>query len=33
MELQELRGRIDQIHDQFVKLFAQRMDVAAQIAD
>ena len=33
MELQELRGRIDQIDDQLVKLFAQRMDVAAQIAD
>ena len=33
MELQELRGRIDQIDDQLVKLFVQRMDVAAQIAD
>lgn len=33
MELQELRGQIDQIDDQLVKLFAQRMDVAAQIAD
>ena len=33
MELQELRGQIDLIDDQLVKLFAQRMDVAAQIAD
>ena len=33
MEIQELRGQIDQIDDQLVKLFAQRMDVAAQIAD
>ena len=33
MEMNELRGQIDRIDDQIVKLFAQRMDVAAQIAD
>ncbi len=33
MELSELRGQIDRIDDELVKLFAQRMDVAAQIAD
>ena len=33
MDIQELRGEIDAIDDQLVKLFAQRMDVAAQIAD
>ena len=33
MDLNELRGQIDQIDDQLVKLFGQRMDVAAQIAD
>ncbi len=33
MELQELRGQIDKIDDELVRLFAQRMDVAAQIAD
>ena len=33
MDIQELRGQIDQIDDQIVQLFGQRMDVAAQIAD
>ncbi len=33
MELQELRGQIDQIDNELVRLFTQRMDVAAQIAD
>ena len=33
MDLQELRGMIDNIDDQLVSLFTQRMDVAAQIAD
>lgn len=33
MELQDLRTEIDNIDDQLVKLFAQRMDIAAQIAD
>ena len=33
MDLQELRGQIDQIDDQLVKLFAQRMEVSAQIGD
>ena len=33
MDITDLRGQIDQIDDQIVKLFAQRMDVAAQIAD
>ncbi len=33
MELSELRGKIDNIDDQLVKLFAQRMEVAAQIGD
>ena len=33
MDLNELRGEIDRIDDQLVKLFGQRMDVAAQIAD
>ena len=31
--MQELRTQIDQIDDQIVQLFGQRMDVAAQIAD
>ncbi|MBQ7415482.1 MAG: bifunctional chorismate mutase/prephenate dehydratase [Oscillospiraceae bacterium] len=31
--MKELRGQIDQIDDQLVKLFCQRMDVAAQVAD
>ena len=33
MDLQELRGLIDGIDDQLVKLFAQRMAVSAQIGD
>lgn len=33
MELKDLRSQIDSIDDQLVKLFGQRMDVAAQIAD
>ncbi len=33
MELKDLRNEIDRIDDELVKLFAQRMDVAAQIAD
>ena len=33
MDLQELRGKIDAIDDQLIQLFAQRMDVAAQIGD
>ena len=33
MELKDLRNEIDQIDDQLVQLFAQRMDVAARIAD
>lgn len=33
MELNELREQINEIDDQLVKLFAQRMDVAAQVAD
>ncbi len=33
MELQELRREIDQIDDQLIRLFLQRMDVAEQIAD
>ena len=33
MDIQELRGQIDQIDDQIVQLFGQRMDIAAQIAD
>jgi len=33
MELSELRGQIDRIDDELVKLFAQRMEVAAQIGD
>ena len=33
MNLNELRLEIDQIDDQLVKLFAQRMDVSARIAD
>ena len=32
MELQDLRNEIDQIDDQLVKLFTQRMEVSAQIA-
>ena len=33
MDLTQLRGEIDKIDDQLVHLFAQRMDIAAQIAD
>ncbi len=33
MDLQELRSQIDQIDDQLVKLFAQRMEVSAAIGD
>ena len=32
MDLKEFRGQIDDIDDQLVKLFCQRMDVAAQVA-
>ena len=32
MELTELRCRIDEIDDQLVKLFVQRMEVSAQVA-
>lgn len=33
MDITQLRGEIDRIDDQLVKLFAERMDVAAQIAE
>ncbi len=33
MDLKELRAEIDSIDDQLVKLFGQRMEIAAQIAD
>ena len=33
MELNELRGKIDRIDDELVKLFKARMDVSAKIAD
>ena len=33
MELNELRGQIDQIDDQLVKLFVERMSLSAQVAD
>jgi len=33
MELSELRSQIDKIDDELVKLFAQRMEVSAQIGD
>ena len=33
MDLKELRNEIDQIDDQLVKLFCQRMNIAAQVAD
>ena len=33
MDITQLRGKIDQIDDQLVRLFTERMDVAAQIAD
>ena len=32
MDLKELRGQVDEIDDQLVKLFCQRMDIAAQVA-
>ena len=33
MDISELRGQIDRIDDELVRLFAQRMDIAVQIAD
>ena len=33
MDLKDLRAEIDKIDDELVRLFCQRMDVAAQIAD
>ena len=33
MDLSNLRGEIDKIDDELVRLFTQRMDIAAQIAD
>lgn len=33
MDIQELRGQIDQIDDQMVELFAKRMEISAGIAD
>ena len=33
MELKDIRGQIDQIDDQLVKLFVQRMNLSAQVAD
>ena len=33
MDIQEFRQEIDAIDDQLVKLFGQRMEVAAKIAD
>lgn len=33
MDIQDMRKQIDIIDDQLVQLFAQRMDIAAQIAD
>ena len=33
MDLKELRAQIDEIDDALVKLFCQRMDIAAQVAD
>ena len=33
MDIKELRGEIDKIDDELVKLFGQRMEVAARIAD
>ena len=33
MDLTELRGQIDEIDDEIIKLFCRRMDVAAQVAD
>ena len=33
MDIQALRGKIDQIDDQLVELFVRRMEVSAAIAD
>ena len=33
MDLSQLRSEIDNIDDELVKLFGQRMDIAAKIAD
>ena len=33
MDIQQLRGQIDEIDDELVRLFIRRMDVASQIAD
>ena len=33
MELKDYRNQIDRIDDEIVRLFQQRMDVAAQIAE
>ena len=33
MDLTELRGQIDEIDDEIIKLFCRRMDIAAQVAD
>ena len=33
MDIKELRGQIDKIDDELVRLFGKRMDIAAQIAD
>ena len=33
MDLTELRGQIDAIDDELVRLFRARMDIAAQVAD
>ena len=33
MDLNDLRAEIDKIDDELVKLFGQRMDIAAQISD
>ena len=33
MDISQLRNEIDKIDDELVKLFGQRMDVAARIAD
>lgn len=33
MDLTQLRGQIDAIDDELIRLFCRRMDVAAQIAD
>ena len=33
MDITQLRGEIDKIDDELVRLFSQRMDIAAQIAD